>query len=245
MVEKQQEKRIFFIIPAFNEGKNIAKVIENIGNTVSYRYKIILIDDGSSDFLASEVIKSFPNVLVIRHLTNKGLGEAIKTGFLYVLKECNGKDIIVTQEADNTSDALILDSIIEKIAAGYDIVVAGYHSGGGKIIGVANMRKILSYLANRGLKNICHIKGISTYTSLYRSYSCALIKKAFEVYGDHFITYNRFASVPEILIKLSKLNGVKITEVPGALRGDKRLGKSKMKIIRNIVDYIWLLVKRI
>jgi len=87
------QQNIFIIIPAFNEEKHIAQVIENL---LEYNYKIIVIDDCSTDN-TFEIAKRFP-ITVLRHIINRGQGAALQTGTDFAIK--NNAEIIVHFDAD-------------------------------------------------------------------------------------------------------------------------------------------------
>ncbi|MDD5528855.1 MAG: glycosyltransferase [bacterium] len=237
---------IIFIIPAYNEEKNIPTLLKEIEYFAkNYKCRIIIVNDGSTD-KTKEIVTSFKNKLsveVLTHLTNKGPGEAFKTGFSYVLREAKEEDIIITKEADNTGDDSILPVMIEKILEGNNLVIASCYARNGQIIGTTLIRKILSYTANTFLRILYpHLK-VKTYSSFYRAYSVKLLKKAYKTYGEHFIKEKGFIVMTEILIKLSRLKEIKLVEVPTILKCDERLGKSKMKVIKNILDYIRFIIK--
>ncbi len=80
-------------IPAFNEEKNIAKIITNLKKVTD---SIIVCDDGSSD-MTSEIAEGL-GATVIKHEKNKGYGAAINS----IFKKCNedNVDVLVTFDAD-------------------------------------------------------------------------------------------------------------------------------------------------
>ena len=80
------------VIPAFNEEKNISETISRTKKVRSID-KVIVVDDGSKDRTADIAKKS--GAIVLRHKTNKGKGEALKTGFNYIEKFKDIKFIIV------------------------------------------------------------------------------------------------------------------------------------------------------
>ena len=80
-------------IPAFNEEKNIGKVIITLKKITNH---IIVCDDGSSD-LTREIAEGL-GAKVISHKKNMGYGEAIKSIFNEAKK--NETDILVTFDAD-------------------------------------------------------------------------------------------------------------------------------------------------
>lgn len=81
--------QLSIVIPAFNEADNIAPVIQDTMATLSAsplanRYELLLVNDGSSDGsdrVCDEIAKRHACVRVFHHPANRGLGEAIKTGF--------------------------------------------------------------------------------------------------------------------------------------------------------------------
>jgi len=82
------------VIPAFNEGANIASTVEEaihrLGNTLLHCAQFVLVDDGSSDETGREMealARKFPQVTVISHQVNKGLGAAIYSGMLAATEE--------------------------------------------------------------------------------------------------------------------------------------------------------------
>jgi glycosyltransferase involved in cell wall biosynthesis len=80
------------LIPAFNEEKNILEVI-NKTKKLKKIDKIIVVDDGSIDRTAELAKKA--GAIVIRHEKNKGKGEALKTGFNYISKIRDIKNIVL------------------------------------------------------------------------------------------------------------------------------------------------------
>jgi polyprenyl-phospho-N-acetylgalactosaminyl synthase len=90
----EKQKKIYIVIPTFNEAGSIEKVIDDL---FYYGYeKIVVVDDASTD-KTSETVKTF-NVFLIKHPVNMGPGAAIKTGIDFALLD--GADIIVTFDAD-------------------------------------------------------------------------------------------------------------------------------------------------
>lgn len=82
-----EAKSLSVFFPAYNEEKNIAKTVEDavsVLKTLGLTWEILVINDGSKDKTAEEVLKlekKYPQVRLINHVTNKGYGNALKTGF--------------------------------------------------------------------------------------------------------------------------------------------------------------------
>lgn len=85
---------MFIIIPAYNEAKNIGRVI---GGLFEHGFKrIVVVDDGSSD--ATSVIAQAAGARVLRHQVNRGQGAALQTGHEYALAA--GAEVVVDFDAD-------------------------------------------------------------------------------------------------------------------------------------------------
>ncbi len=108
--------KIFCVIPAWNEEKNIIRIINDIR---PYASKIVVVDDGSDD--RTFILAKSQNVAVLRHLINRGQGAALQTGNEYALRR--HADIIVHFDADGQFEAKEIPDIIRPIKyEGYDIV---------------------------------------------------------------------------------------------------------------------------
>ncbi|MCX6347018.1 MAG: glycosyltransferase family 2 protein, partial [Actinobacteria bacterium] len=105
----EKTKKIYIIIPAFNEAGSITKVIKDL---FCFGYEnIVVVDDGSTD-KTSEVVKKF-NVFLIRHPVNMGPGAAIKTGIDFAL--LNDAEIMVTFDADGQHLAKDIYDLVKPI----------------------------------------------------------------------------------------------------------------------------------
>lgn len=238
---------IIFVVPAYNEEKNISKLLQNTHEkmlNLGFEYKIVLVNDGSTD-RTSDIVKQYQgsiSVILEEHEVNKGVKQAFITGFKAALKIASEDDIIVTEEADNTSDLSILGEMLSLIKDGYDVVLASCYAKGGWIENTNIYRKILSYTANALLKISFHIKEVNTYSSFYRAFNAKFLKKAFRIYGDKLLEEDGFVCVIGMLIRLNWL-GFRVVEVPMVLKGSERIGKSKMKILKTICGYFKLAIK--
>ncbi len=84
----------FIVIPALNEEKNIAGVIDNLKER-GYN-NIVVVDDGSKD--NTHKIAKNKGIIALKHIVNRGQGAALQTGMTYSL--LNGADVIVHFDAD-------------------------------------------------------------------------------------------------------------------------------------------------
>ncbi len=184
-------------IPAFNEEKNIAKIITNLKKITD---SIIVCDDGSSD-MTSQIAEGL-GATVIKHEKNKGYGAAINS----IFKKCNedGADVLVTFDADGQHRVEDLEHLLEPIIENQSDIVIGSRFLDEKS-NVPNYRKV-------GIKIITQVTNASIKQKLTDSQSGlrAYNKKVLQSINPSDIG---MGISTEILIKASS-RGFKITEVP-------------------------------
>jgi glycosyltransferase involved in cell wall biosynthesis len=115
------------LVPTYNEEKNISQVINRLKRVRNVR--IVVIDDGSKD--RTYEIAKMSGVKVIRHRANQGKGEAIKTGFNYVLKHNSGMKYVVLIDADMQYMPEELPRLVRPLKNGEADFVIGYRNWGG------------------------------------------------------------------------------------------------------------------
>ena len=106
--------KIWAVIPAFNEEKNISKIITS---TIRYVDNVVLVDDGSKDKTA--FFGERAGAIVLKHIINLGKGAALKTGCDYAMK--NNANYIIVLDADAQHNPDNIPRFIGKLRK-YDIV---------------------------------------------------------------------------------------------------------------------------
>lgn len=113
------DKKIFILIPAFNEGTVIQDVIKGIKKEGFDN--IIVADDGSNDNTYQKA-KEIEGITVLRHKINRGKGAATKTGI--EAAKLLGADIIVTIDGDGQHDPEDIKNLINPIIKeNFDVVL--------------------------------------------------------------------------------------------------------------------------
>lgn len=87
---------ILVIVPAYNEEKNIGRVIEDL-KSVALDLDILIVNDGSPDN-TSAVARSTGKAMVVDLPKNLGIGGAVQTGFKYASR--NGYRIAIQFDGD-------------------------------------------------------------------------------------------------------------------------------------------------
>lgn len=228
--------QIFVVLPAYNEGEALTALSALFSQAIQrYPFQIIVIDDGSTDNSMQRLEEAqLPHVDIVRHVHNKGLGEAVKTGFLVALERANPDDIIMVMDSDGTHSPFLVERMAGLIQEGNDVVVASRYRYGSQVVGLDWFRTLLSHGSSWVFRATTPIFNIKDYTCGFRLYRASILRNAFEAHGDRFITESGFACMAEIIIKLNKL-GALFCEVPMILRYDQKVSTSKIKIARTVM----------
>jgi UDP-2-acetamido-3-amino-2,3-dideoxy-glucuronate N-acetyltransferase len=236
---ERERPLVTILTPAFNEADivqaNLQRIFEHMeALEARYRWEVVVVDDGSTDGTWDRVLLAAvgrPNVVVHRHPTNLGLGQALRSGF----QRCRG-DLIVVVDCDLTYGpehiGLLLDRARETRAM---IVVASPYMMGGRATNIPWLRRILSRWGNRFLaltaRGLNPGGNLSTLTGMVRAYDGPFIRSlSLESTGMEINT--------EILYR-GMLIDARIEEVPAHLdwsarKDDTSLRTSGRRIRRGI-----------
>ena len=190
------------IIPAYNEEKNIRKVLKKIKTCDNVIDKILVIDDGSEDKTV-EIAKSC-GADVITHVINRGTGAAQETGYEVAIRE--GYDYIIQLDADYQHNPEYISIMLEEIKNGYDMIIASrflrFNSEFPFIrkIGIKFFSNFVSLLTKKKITDI---------TSGYRIYNTEKLKKLEKINNKHWAveqTLNAILNkltIKEVSVKMS------------------------------------------
>ncbi len=240
---------IYFLLPAYNEEAGLPAVLDAISKLQfeNEGRHVIVVDDGSSD-RTPEILREWSDripMTVLTHGTNRGLGNAMKTGLKHLAGITTDDDAVVALDSDNTHDpALSIRMRRKQIADDLDIIIASrYHveeDEKGEEIGLAAHRKVLSRGASFLLELAFHVKGAKDYTCGFRLYTGRILGLGHRIYGDKLVEEPNFVCMAELLIKLAHI-GARVGEVPLTLRYDLKGGASKLRVARTIMRYLRLI----
>jgi len=235
---------IYLLIPLYNEADNLPNLYKELSSVHHHdEVTYVFSDDGSSDASIERIHALFKDChyQIVGDGTNHGPGYAFNTGFEWILQDSkHTDDVIVTLEADCTSDIGLLNQMIAIQKLGYDMVLASVYAQGGGFDKTTFIRKFSSAVANLLFRFLFNIK-ILTLSSFYRVYSIEIIR-SIQKHNPRIISENGFICMLEILIKAIHLEA-KLIEVPMVLHSSKRKGKSKMKVVKTTWEYFKFLAK--
>ena len=236
---------LYILIPVFNEAENIPNLYNDLKDIIPEQKKLIVFsDDGSSDNSIKVIEKLFKDIPhhIISNLSNHGPGNAFNVGFEWILLDSSDdNDIVITLEADSTSDISLLPKMIAINNLGYNLILSSVYAQGGGFEGTTFYRKLISSIANLTFRFLFDIKTL-TLSSFYRLYSVDLLRRIKVNNANLIISEKGFISMLEILVK-SIHQKANIIEIPMTLHSKKRNGKSKMKIIKTFLEYVKFFLK--
>jgi dolichol-phosphate mannosyltransferase len=232
---------ILYVVPAFDEERNLPRLLADLESRPALfppGSRVIVVDDGSRDRTA-EIAQSYAGPLpleLVRLPDNRGPGAAFRAGFSAALTGTPSQALIVTLEADTTSDLDALPLMLVQARAGADLVLASW-----VMVNVGWVRRLLSDGAGLVVRRVLDVDA-HTVSSFFRVYRASCLRDAQARFGDNLIRERGFACKAELLAKLAAL-GARIEEVPVGLDTSRRVGESKMPIARTVLGY-WRMMAR-
>jgi glycosyltransferase involved in cell wall biosynthesis len=113
------------VIPAFNEEKNIGRVLEGI-HRCAPEIPVLVVNDGSRDLTAR--VSREHGAKVISLPFNSGYGVTLQTGFIFALK--NGYTTVLQMDADGQHDPRFIVDMLQEIQnENLDVVIGSRFLG--------------------------------------------------------------------------------------------------------------------
>ncbi len=109
--ERMNQLKTCVIIPTYNNHKTVQRVIEGV---LKFTSRIIVVNDGSTDATV-DILNNYPQLILITIPTNKGKGNALRTGFIKAIEL--GFNYAITIDSDGQhfpSDIpVFLDALVQ------------------------------------------------------------------------------------------------------------------------------------
>jgi len=215
---------VSIILPAFNEEAIIGSVVHKIKNVLAAygrEFEILVIDDGSTDETGEQA--KISGAHVIRHPYNIGNGAAVKTG----IRNARGS-ILVMLDADGQHPPEDIPRLLKKIGP-YDMVV-----GARKSTSESAVHRDLANHVYNGLASYVSGHKIKDLTSGFRAIKAEVAR------GFVYLLPNQF-SYPTTITLATIRSGRALTYIP--IQGRKRVGKSKIRLLRDGIQFLLIILK--
>ena len=206
------KSELLIIIPAYNEEKNIEKVVSYISQHYQ-KYDYIVVNDGSKDRTAKICSEKGYNFLDLP--VNLGLAGAFQTGLKYAYQM--GYQYALQFDADGQHLPEFIPLMLNKIKQGYDIVI------GSRFIRKRkdhSMRMLGSRMITVAIKLTTGAR-VSDPTSGMRMFSRNMI--------EEFAQNLNYGPEPDTVSYLIK-NGARIAEIPVKME-ERQFGESYLNIL--------------
>ena len=220
------------VIPVHNEQDSINTTIEAIDLILAknnINYEIITVDDGSTDKTPQrlrELQLRHPHLLILEQETNLGYGAALKTG---ITRSSYDKVLII--DADQTYPVHDIPDLL-RLSLEFDMVVGSRVGPDAQIPLVRRSAKtVLKFLAEF-LSN----RDIPDLNSGFRVFKKEIALNSFHMLPDGF-------SFTSTLTLIAIHKGFTIHYIPTSYF--KREGKSKIKPIRDTLNFFQLILRTI
>ncbi len=220
-----QKNKILIFLPAQNEAKTIASVIDDAKKELrnhSVETDFLVINDGSTDETKNEAEKS--GAFVIDHKEKRGLGFVFREAVEYARK--NSYEILVTIDSDKQfkeSEIINFIRILEKGEA--DFVTGSRFLSDSKTTNISKVKKLGNKVGAWYISSILK-KNFSDVTCGFRGYNREALL--------HLHTFSDFTYTQEVFLNLG-IKKLSIKEIPitTIYHNDR-----KSKMVKSIFSYI-------
>ena len=218
------------IVPVYNEEKNIKKTIYKIDSILKKsdlkNYEIIVINDGSTDNTDQTLKQSKISFNLIEHEQNMGYGASIKSGI-----QKSKYEVIAITDADGTYPIEKIPEMYENFKD-YDMVVG---SRTGKSVKIPFIRKPAKWFIGKLANYLAGFK-IPDINSGLRLFKKEDALRFFKVLPNGF-------SFTTTITLAMLTNDMQIKYIP--INYMKRKGKSKIRPIRDTLNFIQLIIRTV
>ena len=213
--------KISIVLPAKNEEDNLDALLPKLLRSFGEQ-EIIVVDDGSSD-ATQDVCRKY-GVKIISHPYSMGNGAAIKSG----ARAARG-DILVFMDADGQHNPEDIQRLLDKFKDGYDMVVGARqidtHASWGRRMANLFYNRLASFMTGYQIDDL---------TSGFRAVRARHFRKYLYLLPNGF-------SYPTTSTMAFFRSGLPVVYVP--IRANKRGGKSKIKVLRDGLRFIIIIIK--
>jgi len=221
------------LIPCFNEAEGLPLLEADLFGSLAAlgcAYEVLAVDDGSTDStetLLREMAARHPELRLLSHEANRGIGAAIKTA----LREAQG-DWLIPMDADLSFHPRHIRALLEAQRGSEADCVGGSPHGAG-FCGVPWARRIPSLAVNAAYRALFGA-GLASYTPMFRLYRTSALRSI----GFRSDGFEVSAEIAVLMLRA----GHRVVEVPVPLT-TRSAGHSKLSGPRELCRHIRLIAR--
>lgn len=207
------------IIPAYNEAKNIVKVVEDLKlNAPDFDY--IIINDCSKDDLKEVCLSRGYNIINLP--VNLGIGGGVQTGYKYA--HDNGYDVAIQFDGDGQHNAKYIHKMLEHLQSKQlDMVIGsrfidkeGFQSSHSRRLGIKILSNLIYLVTGKRILDV---------TSGFRIVNRKVINEFCSYYPKDY-------PEPESIVRILNKGG-KIEEIPVQMK-EREEGESSINLMKSV-----------
>ncbi|MCR5452886.1 MAG: glycosyltransferase family 2 protein [Lachnospiraceae bacterium] len=227
------EHELLIIIPAYNEEKNLPKVLDDMKEMGVFKYADVLVMNDASSDNTNWVAKAYP-VNVVTHVFNLGYGLAIQMGYKYAVRR--GYSYVIQMDADGQHDVKNIKNIFDELkrkdedGKTADIVIGSRFVSGATKYKIGLIKKFAINMFSFIIKSVTGVKIMDTTSGLQ-----GLSFKAFLYYSIYTNFDDKYPDANMIMQML--LLGFNIREIPAEMH-QRQIGKSMHSGLKPIIYMI-------
>jgi glycosyltransferase involved in cell wall biosynthesis len=214
------------VCPVYNEGANIAKLLERLGREIQMPIELVVVYDKDDDDTLPALAKLAPwfPVRTVKNHFGRGALNAIKSGFAEA--KCEATLVVMADLSDELS---VVPRMYELIHEGCDVVCGSRYMKGGKQIGGPILKGLMSRTAGLTLH---WFAGMPTKD----------VTNSFKMYRTKFLQSLQFESTGgfeigmEAVVK-AYVSGGRVAEVPSTWT-DRVAGQSRFRLWKWLPNYL-------
>ena len=227
----------WLILPTYNEAENIERFVRSVApvleESAPHGWRILVVDDNSPDGtgdIADRLAAEIETVAVLHRPGKQGLGQAYLAGFAHALE--HGAGHVLEMDSDFSHDPSYLAPLLERAAAGVDLVLGSRYVAGGGVADWGVVRRAISRGGCLYAQAVLSL-GVRDLTGGFKCFR----REVLEAIDLPSVRSQGYAFQVELTYRAIR-RGFSVEEVPIVFR-DREIGTSKMSW-RIAVEAVWL-----
>jgi dolichol-phosphate mannosyltransferase len=234
----------YFVIPVYNEDRNIAAVVDGVAARVADQpWFVVAVDDGSRDRtpqILEELARRYPGHLqIVTHPQNRGIPDTLHAGLAEAARRAASGDRILVLEGDGTSDPDLYRPIVDLLDGGNDLVVASRYAPRGGSVGFPWIRRTVSRVGNWSLARLYRYPGLTDYSIFYRGYRADLVQRVLTRRGRAAFAGRHFSANGSFLFNCL-LESPRVAEVAHVYHYEVKKSCSMFRVAEAALGYLEL-----